>query len=304
MNYRRDKLERLARVAHLYYEEDKTQGEIAELMCVSRPLVSRMLNEARNLGIVEIRVHSPARSAESLAEHLCRTYGLRSSMLVAEEESDDITNYTMAKRLLTYIEEQKSAVVGVGWGTVIGIAAKMLERVPVHHNSIQTLCPLLGNSNVLLRQYHSDENVRMLAEAYDAQPVFLHAPAYYSCEADAKMMRETKQYQNVVNQWEKLDLAIIEIHDDSIIEKTGYLGQEEAVGYAAGYGVDVKGNIIPQAYNIMRIPLEMLERCRRVIGICAAGTSVQAVDGILRSGLITDVLAQDAMAELLLRETE
>lgn len=304
MNYRRDKLERLARVAHLYYEEDKTQGEIAELMCVSRPLVSRMLNEARNLGIVEIRVHSPARSAESLAEWMCRTYDLHSSMLVAEEESDDIINYTMAKRLLTYIEDQKPTVVGVGWGTVIGIAAKMLERVPVHRNSIQTLCPLLGNCNVLSRQYHSDENVRMLAEAYDAQPVFLHAPAYYSSEADAKRMRETQQYKNVVSQWEKLDLAVVEIHDDSIIDRTGYLCQEKAVGYAAGYGVDAEGNVIPLTYSIMRIPLHMLERCRRVIGICAAGTSAQAVDGILRSGLITDVLAQDAMAEQLLRETE
>lgn len=58
MKYRKEKLERLARVAHLYYEENKTQGEIADMLRVSRPLVSRMLNEARSIGIVEIRVHS------------------------------------------------------------------------------------------------------------------------------------------------------------------------------------------------------------------------------------------------------
>ena len=60
MNYRKNKLERLTRVAHLYYEEDKTQGEIAALMNISRPLVSRILQEARDVGIVEIRVHRPA----------------------------------------------------------------------------------------------------------------------------------------------------------------------------------------------------------------------------------------------------
>lgn len=60
----------------------------------------------------------------------------------------------MALRLLTYITEQNPAVVGVGWGTVIGLAARQLESIQVPPTSIQTVCPLLGNSNALSRQYH------------------------------------------------------------------------------------------------------------------------------------------------------
>ena len=159
MKYRKEKLERLARVAHLYYEENKTQGEIADMLRVSRPLVSRMLNEARSIGIVEIRVRSLTSTPEILTEHLCQTYGLHSGTVVPDEESDDVTHYAMAQRLLTYIYEQNPAVVGVGWGTVIGLAAKRLESIQVPPLSIQTICPLLGNSNVLSRQYHPDEHV-------------------------------------------------------------------------------------------------------------------------------------------------
>lgn len=53
------KLEKLVRIAQLYYQEEKTQSEIAKIYGVSRPLVSRMLREAKELGIVEIRIRPP-----------------------------------------------------------------------------------------------------------------------------------------------------------------------------------------------------------------------------------------------------
>lgn len=304
MKYRKEKLERLARVAHLYYEENKTQGEIADMLRVSRPLVSRMLNEARSIGIVEIRVRSFTSTPEPLSELLCQTYGLRSGIVVPDEESEDVTHYAMAQRLLTYINEQNPAVVGIGWGTVIGLAAKRLEGTQVPPLAIQTICPLLGNSNVLPRQYHSDEHVRMFAEACGAQPVFLHAPVYTASEADANMFRETAQYQAVVDQWKKLDLAVVEIHDDSIVQRTGYCGQASAVGYAAGYGMDTAGKMVSLPYTIMRIPLDMLKRCRRIIVICTADTRIQALQSVLRAGLITDVLAPESVARQLVSKTQ
>ena len=56
MNIRQDRLQRLTYVARCYYEQARTQNEIASELGVSRPLVSRMLREARRLGIVEIRI--------------------------------------------------------------------------------------------------------------------------------------------------------------------------------------------------------------------------------------------------------
>ncbi|MEG1774677.1 MAG: sigma factor-like helix-turn-helix DNA-binding protein, partial [Oscillospiraceae bacterium] len=59
MNISRDKLQKLTDIARLYYEQDKTQSEIAALYHVSRPLVSRMLREAKECGIVDIRINDP-----------------------------------------------------------------------------------------------------------------------------------------------------------------------------------------------------------------------------------------------------
>ena len=49
----------LATVANLYYNSGLTQNQIADMMYTSRSKISRMLSEARELGIVEIRINEP-----------------------------------------------------------------------------------------------------------------------------------------------------------------------------------------------------------------------------------------------------
>ena len=51
------KIERMVNVARLYYEQNKTQNEIAKELGISRPLVSIMLTEARTCGIVTISIN-------------------------------------------------------------------------------------------------------------------------------------------------------------------------------------------------------------------------------------------------------
>ena len=53
------KVERLVEVARMYYEQDRTQGEIAAHYGISRPMVSKLLKEARDTGIVTIRIQAP-----------------------------------------------------------------------------------------------------------------------------------------------------------------------------------------------------------------------------------------------------
>ena len=48
----------LATVANLYYNSEMTQNEIADRLYTSRSKISRMLKEARELGIVEISIRN------------------------------------------------------------------------------------------------------------------------------------------------------------------------------------------------------------------------------------------------------
>ena len=48
----------LVKIASMYYEEGKTQAEIAKIIGVSRSLVSKNLIDAKEAGLVEIFINS------------------------------------------------------------------------------------------------------------------------------------------------------------------------------------------------------------------------------------------------------
>lgn len=306
MNYRKNKLERLTRVAHLYYEEDKTQGEIATLMNISRPLVSRILQEARDVGIVEIRVHRSACDRDTVREYLCQRFGLQEVVLFSDEESDEKINHDIAKQMLTFIEKRQPEYLGVGWGKIIGTATRLLDRVSSHNTAIRFVCPLVGNSNVSLRQYHSDENVRIVAERYGAQPVFLHAPVFYQDERECSLLYETRRYQDVNHLWDKLDMALVGVHNTMIEQDVGYpmKHNKHTVGYLVGNSYDQYGSMVePERNCIVHIPAEPLNHCPCVVGLCAADVSSTALLGALRTGMLTHVFLRESLAQTLLEES-
>lgn len=53
------RLRLLTRVAELYYEQGLTQEGISAELGYSRSAISRLLTEAREVGIVEITIHYP-----------------------------------------------------------------------------------------------------------------------------------------------------------------------------------------------------------------------------------------------------
>lgn len=72
MGISEEKQKKLAYVARRYYLDDRKQSDIAKELGVSRPLVSRMLAEAREHGVVELRIHDPAARQGRLVEQLRR----------------------------------------------------------------------------------------------------------------------------------------------------------------------------------------------------------------------------------------
>ena len=97
MKHSREKLQKLAHVARRYYLEDWKQIDIARELGVSRPLVSRMLGEARELGVVHITVYEPGEESAVLLDRLRLSTSLQGGVLVEDGRDDDATNQTLSK---------------------------------------------------------------------------------------------------------------------------------------------------------------------------------------------------------------
>ena len=85
-----DEHELLARIAHRWYLDGRTQDAIGREFGLSRPKVQRLLERARATGVVEIHVEPPLGIALDLEGDLVQTFSLTDaivSSLRADAES-------------------------------------------------------------------------------------------------------------------------------------------------------------------------------------------------------------------------
>ena len=310
MEISREKQKRLAYAARRYYLEDQRQSDIAREMGISRPMVSRLLSEARALGVVEITVHDPESQARSLLDQLRRTRSIRDGVLVEGGSDDDATNQALSQGAVELLERIGARRLGVGWGYLIGQLVTWLEQNPRRESAISDICPLVGNASIPARNYQSNENVRLMAQQLGAAPHFLYLPALPESVEEKQLLCSTEVYRQICRQWEKMDTALVNVGDypsspdfASLVRYGNLLQQQRACGRMLVYYFNEAGTVIQSDQDFaIQIPLDILRRCRNIIGVCSANTSAKALRGALNTGLLTHIVARADLAEGLLAE--
>ncbi len=303
-----EKKERLAHVAQRYYIEDKKQSDIAEEMGVSRPLISRMLKEARDLGVVEIRIQQPDLSSRRIFAALEERYDLRGGILVEDEAQSNLTNRSLSAAAIGLLDTLKTKRLGLGWGHFIGEMVNYLEQTEDVATKIVTVCPMIGNAGIPVRHYQSTENVRVFAQELGATPHFFNLPALPDDCVERDILCGTESYRQITAQWQRMDTAFVNIGNypstPDFASGARYgtrLQREHACGRIICYYINREGEVIQSDQDFaLQIPLEILKNCRNVVGLCSANTNVAALEGALNTGFFTHLVARkDLVSELL-----
>src|SRR5688500_19883120 len=113
----------LSKVSSLYYLRDQTQQEIADRLRLSRPTVSRLLQEARDQGIVQITVAPPRGLHIELETRLEERYGLRTVQVVDAEpgQSAELQRRQVGSAAAAYLARtiQPGERLGMAWGRTL-----------------------------------------------------------------------------------------------------------------------------------------------------------------------------------------
>jgi deoxyribonucleoside regulator len=309
---RNEDYQRLVEIARLYYEKDLTQAEIAKAVGVSRPVVSRLLAEARLRGIVRIEVRSPLDEDHELLGELMRTFGIRGGLIVPIGTSADAVDRSlMVSQAALYVQRLLPEVrrLGLGWGETVRDVISHLEDQAEQAGSARSVCPVIGSGPSAIQWFQTNELTRILAEKMHADPYYLHAPAFPASEGDRALFTGTVEYRQVCELWRDLDLVLLglgtypTVPDDATAARFGdRLKQQKAVGVLATYYFDARGTIIdsPQDYAV-RIPLADLRSAKQVVVVTGGTKKAQAVHGGLMTGLITHLVTDEGTARELLR---
>ncbi|MBS5134471.1 MAG: transcriptional regulator [Oscillospiraceae bacterium] len=300
MDRNQEKLQKLAYVAQRYYLDDWKQSDIAAELGVSRPLVSRMLHEARALGVVKIIVCPPASNANSLLEQLRLSSSIRDGVLVEDGKDDDATNQLLSQGAVQLLWQLRSRHLGIGWGHLIGQLVTWLEAHPQLGSTATDICPLVGNASIPARNYQSNENVRLIAQQLGATPHFIYLPALPDSLEEKHLLCSTEIYRQIQFQWNKMDTALVNIGNypsspdfASLVRYGSLLQEEHTCGRLLVYYFNADGKVIQSEQDFaIQIPLDTLKRCPNIVGVCSANTSAKALRGALKSGLLTHLVAR------------
>lgn len=306
----------MVRVAKMYYESSMKQEEIARELKLSRSLISMILTEAREAGIVEIKVRDPQLNNDDLATKFKEEFNLQNCVIVPTLVQENNTlRKLVAQRAVEIFNQvvESKCNVGIAWGRtcyefIINYSTKTaFEDIKI--------IPLIGGSNQNACYFQINEMVRLFSEKINGTPYFIHAPAINSSVEEKELFLKSSNMQPIINEWNNIDLIVTgvgTIADLNNIERETYTGETEiynhiqtskAVGDICARYFNIRGKFIKGEYfnRIMGIPLKKLKCAKTVIGIATGTDKEKAILGALRTGIFNIFITDEQTAKAVLK---
>jgi deoxyribonucleoside regulator len=302
----------VVKVSKMYYLEGLKQEDIARQIGISRSLISMILTEAKETGIVEITVRDPFLNDEHLSRLLASYYpGTDFIVIPTSSREPDAQRKLVAQRSADILARilKKGETLGLAWGrTTFELVHAFQPQEPKLELSV---VPLIGGSHQTAPYFQINEMVRLIAEKAGGAPYFIHAPALVSDRTERDMYLNSSSMKAISQGWEKMDVLVSgigAIPQGDTFDRETYAGEYEvflhlksldAVGDICARYYDRAGRFIVDDYyeRILGVPVEKLRGAKNSL-IMASGTDkAAAIVGVLRTGIVRILVMDEQTAK-------
>ncbi|MER9330991.1 sugar-binding transcriptional regulator [Mesorhizobium sp. M0488] len=259
------------RAAWMYFVEQMTQNEIADVLGVGRVTIVRMLAEARSRNEVKITIESELSEIVRLERALERTFGLQQALVapLTAPNADPLPAIS-AKTGSFLSDTMKSGMrVGVGWGRTLFsslpfISAKSLTDFKV--------ISLLGGVGVV-RRYNPAEFAWRFAQIFQGDGHLIPTPAVVDSVETKIALVERCGLQEVFEMANVLDAVLLSvggIASATTFSRGGFLKEADreallargAVGDLLFHFFDRNGDLVDHPVNshVMSVDVDRLRK--------------------------------------------
>ncbi|PMC40526.1 RNA polymerase subunit sigma-70 [Bacillus sp. UMB0899] len=310
----KEKLNKIVEAARLYYQLDYSQQEIAKKLDVSRPTVSRLLKQAKDLGIVEIKINNPTEADKLLTERLKEKFGLKEVVVASLSEYDNrYIKQQLGEVAANYLHKnvKDHDVIATSWGTTIYEVAMRLKQRPLSHTTIVQLNGGVSHSET---KTYASEIIHLFGEAFHTQTFLLPLPAIVDHIVVKQAIEADRHIHKILELGKEANIAIFSLGTpvvDSVLLQAEYLSKEDqhliqskAAGEICSRFFDKNGEICVESLNNRTIGIELHELAKKEKSILVAGgpKKVEAIYGALKGKyanvLITDQHTANILADM------
>lgn len=309
----------LSKVSILYYHHDLRQQEIADRLRLSRPKVSRLLKQAKDLNIIQISVTVPDSNFLELENLLENKFGMKEIVITEIDEPADSQSNSILKRQLglaaaNYLDRTVSEgdKIGVTWGTTLQELVDMLQPKPVGNVHV---VQALGGVGPPEAKAHATDISRRLSQLLNSRLTLLPAPAIVDSAEAKRVLLSDRSVKAALSLFSEINIAFVGIgalQTNPVLKKENSeilssvrneILHSDAIGDIGLNFFDINGKEIDTKLQnlFIGISLRELKKVDTVIGIAGGKEKFKAILGALRGGfinvLITDQFTAEKLAE-------
>ncbi|PIE82009.1 MAG: DNA-binding transcriptional regulator [Chloroflexi bacterium] len=307
----------LGKVSRLYYEDGYMQREIAERLHLSRPKVSRLLNQAKEEGLVQITIIPPSSSFTELESKLETKYNLQ-EVVITEVEAEDpqaAVSQKIGAAAAEYLHrtQQDGDIMGISWGTTLKAMVNALQ--PSETRQIQ-IVQMIGGLGAPEAEIHATALCQRMAQILNAKLTLIPAPGIVDSQAVKQILQADSHVQAAFNLFPAINVAYVGIGaptPDSVLISDGSIIQESeletllqlgAVGDIALRFFDNIGNAVVSELDerVIGITLAEIAQIERVVGVTGGLQKTTTIQGALQGSWIDVLITDQITASQLLQE--
>lgn len=300
-----------AAVARRHYLHNLSKVEIAEELGISRFKVARLLESARERGLVRIEIVRQGALDVDASARLQERYGLEHAVVVEVADTDPaVVRQQLGRSAADLLAEvlTDGDVLGLPWSrnvhAMVG-AMTTLPRVDVVQLTGAIALPDFDSSAV--------DIVRRAARLSGGQAHVFYAPFVLDTRASAEALRRQPAVSQSLEAASRVTHAVVgiglwspgesTIHDLLDVTEREELARGGVVGELAGIVFDERGKPLrPKvAARLMTLSPAALQQIPEVIAVVSGAAKAPAVRAALEGGLVQGLVIDAALADALLR---
>ena len=304
----------LAQVASLYYDQNKSQQEIAKELSVSRSAISRFLTEARDRGIVEIIVHYPWRTCPELEQELISTFNLKAArVLLGQQKTYEEMLQGLGTLAAQYLDNilRDGMIIGISWGSAL---YQMIRAMRTRNLPGVEIIQVIGATGAQVEPTDGPILAQLLSDRLGGFARYLHAPLIVDNEAARDALLQDRNIRETITRAKQADIMLVGIGtpDPELYSllRAGYVNEAETQDIrAAGVTGDICGHHysltgewldIEINHRAIGLSLDALTEIDRVIGVAGSSQKGAAILGALLGGYVNVLVTDDRAAQKVL----
>ena len=300
----------MVQAARRYYLDDASKVQIAEELGISRFKVARLLEAARDSGVVRIEILDPGAVKDQLSQDLRERFGLRHALVVDVEAlagGEKLAELGRAAASLMQRIAQPTDVIGLPWSRMVAQTVPFFEELPP-----VPIVQLSGALDLPAHEASPVDVVRDAARLTGGEPRVFYAPLVATDAEAARVIRAQTAVAGTLDEARHCSLALVGIGGWSEGESTLYdlatederdeLERLEVVGEIAGSLFNTDGEPVESGLSARLVSMSPrdLRLITEVVAVSHGAARAEALRAGIKGGYVTSAVVDTELARALL----